>query len=111
MIAFGYAFAAWAVAENRFFSSVVRIQTDRGHVVCDSGPYRFVRHPGYAGNILALLGIILALGSIWTLIPAAIASIIAVIRTALEDQTLQEELPGYRDYARRVRYRLIPGMY
>ena len=111
LISLGYAFAAWALAENRFFSSVVRIQTDRGHVVCDSGPYRFVRHPGYAGNILALFGIVLALGSVWTLIPAAVASIVAVIRTVLEDQTLQEELPGYRDYARRVRYRLIPGIY
>jgi len=107
----GYAFAVWALVENRFFSSVVRIQTDRGHVVCDSGPYRLVRHPGYAGNILPLLGIVLALGSVWTLIPAAVALIIAVVRTALEDQTLQEELPGYRDYARRVRYRLIPGIY
>ena len=111
LVSLGYAFAAWALAENRFFSSVVRIQTDRGHVVCDSGPYRFVRHPGYAGNILALFGIVLALGSVWTLIPAAVASIIAVIRTVLEDQTLQEELPGYRDYARRVRYRLILGIY
>ena len=107
----GYAFASWALVENRFFSSVVRIQTDRGHVVCDSGPYRFVRHPGYAGNLLPLIGVVLALGSIWTLIPAAVALIIAVIRTALEDQTLQEELPGYRDYVRRVRFRLIPGMY
>jgi len=111
LLSLGYAFAAWALAENRFFSSVVRIQTDRGHVVCDSGPYRIVRHPGYAGSILSLLGIVLALCSVWTLIPAAMALIIAVIRTALEDQTLQEELPGYRDYAQRVRYRLIPGMY
>jgi protein-S-isoprenylcysteine O-methyltransferase Ste14 len=111
LISFGYVFAACAFAENRFFSSVVRIQTDRGHVVCDSGPYRFVRHPGYAGNILALFGIVLALGSVWTLIPAAVASIIAVIRTVLEDRTLQEELPGYRDYARRVRYRWIPWIY
>lgn len=110
-IALGYAFGAWGLAENRFFSSVVRIQTDRGHVVCDTGPYRFVRHPGYAGNILPLFGIVLALGSIWALIPAAVALIITVIRTALEDQTLQEELPGYRDYARRVHYRLIPGIY
>ena len=107
----GYAFVVWALVENRFFSSVVRIQTDRGHVVCDSGPYRLVRHPGYAGIILPMLGIVLALGSAWTLIPAAVALIIAVVRTALEDQTLQEELPGYRDYARRVRYRLIPGIY
>ena len=111
LIALGYAFAAWAVVENRFFYSVVCIQTDRGHRVCDSGPYRFVRHPGYAGNILPLFGIVLALGTVWTLIPAAIASVIAVIRTVLEDQVLQEELPGYRDYAQRVRYRLIPGIY
>jgi protein-S-isoprenylcysteine O-methyltransferase Ste14 len=111
LVSLGYAFAAWALAENRFFSSVVRIQTDRGHVVCDSGPYQFMRHPGYAGNILALFGIVLALGSVWTLIPAAVASIIAVIRTALGDQTLLDELPGYRDYARRVRYRLIPWIY
>ena len=111
LISLGYAFAAWALAENRFFSSVVRIQTDRGHVVCDTGPYRMVRHPGYAGNIPPLVGIVLALGSVWTLIPAAVALIIAVIRTALEDQTLQRELPGYRDYARRVHYRLIPGIY
>ncbi|HEY9079454.1 isoprenylcysteine carboxylmethyltransferase family protein [Magnetovibrio sp.] len=111
LISFGYAFATWALAENRFFSSVVRIQTDRGHVVCDSGPYRFVRHPGYAGNIPPLLGIVLALGSMWALIAATVALIITVIRTALEDQTLQAELPGYRDYAHRVRYRLIPGIY
>jgi len=111
LILLGYAFAAWALAENRFFSSVVRIQTDRGHVVCDSGPYRIVRHPGYAGNLVALPGMVLALSSMWTLIPTAVALIIAVIRTALEDQTLQEELPGYRDYAQRVRYRLIPGIY
>jgi len=111
LISLGYAFAVWALAENRFFSSVVRIQMDRGHEVCDSGPYRIVRHPGYAGNIPPLLGIVLALDSVWTLIPAAVALIIAVTRTALEDKTLLEELPGYRDYAKRVRYRLIPGIY
>jgi protein-S-isoprenylcysteine O-methyltransferase Ste14 len=111
LITLGYAFAAWALAENRFFFSVVLIRTDQGHVVCDSGPYRVVRHPGYAGNIPPLLGIVLALGSVWTLIPAAVALVIAVIRTVLEDQTLQEELPGYREYAQRVRYRLIPGIY
>ena len=111
LIALGYAFAAWALIENRFFSSVVRIQVERGHVVCDSGPYRIVRHPGYAGNMLALPGMVLAFSSMWTLIPVAVALIIAVIRTVLEDQTLQDELPGYRDYVRRVRYRLIPGIY
>ena len=111
LISIGYAFAAWALVENRFFYSVVCIQLDRGHEVCDSGPYRFVRHPGYAGNILGLFGIILALGSVWALIPATVASIITVFRTSLEDQTLQAELLGYRDYARRVRYRLIPAIY
>ena len=111
LIALGYAFSVWALVENRFFSSMVRIQTDRGHVVCDSGPYHIVRHPGYVGNILPLFGIVLALSSVWTLIPAIIALVIVVIRTALEDRTLQEELPGYRDYAQRIRYRLFPGIY
>ena len=111
LISLGYVFAAWALAENRFFASVVRIQTDRGHMVCDSGPYQFVRHPGYAGNILAVFGIVLALGSAWTLIPAVVALIITMVRTVLEDQTLQQELPGYRNYVQRVRYRLIPGIY
>jgi len=111
IIALGYAFASWALIENRFFSSTVRIQTERGHTVCDSGPYRIVRHPGYAGNILAVGGIIMALNSTWTLIPAVVALVIAVIRTSLEDKTLHEELPGYRDYATRVRYRLFPGVY
>jgi len=111
LISLGYTFASWALAENRFFSGVVRIQSDRGHVVCDSGPYRIVRHPGYAGNIPPLLGIVLALGSVWTFIPAVVALIIAVIRTSLEDKTLQEELPGYKDYAQCVSYRLIPGIY
>ena len=111
LIVLGYTFAGWAFTENNFFSTVVRIQTDRGHMVCDSGPYRIVRHPGYAGNFLALPGIVLALGSVWTIIPVIVALIITVIRTALEDKTLQEELPGYRDYVRRVRYRLIPGVF
>jgi protein-S-isoprenylcysteine O-methyltransferase Ste14 len=111
LVALGYAFGTWALVENRFFSGVVRIQADRGHTVCDSGPYSFVRHPGYAGNILPLPGIVLALGSLWTILPAVAALIITVIRTTLEDRTLQEELPGYRNYAQRVRYRLFPGIY
>jgi protein-S-isoprenylcysteine O-methyltransferase Ste14 len=111
LIALGYAFSVWAFVENRFFTTVVRIQKERGHVVCDSGPYRIVRHPGYGGNVLPLPGIALALSSLWTLIPAAVALVIIVIRTALEDRTLQEELPGYQEYARRVRYRLFPGIY
>jgi protein-S-isoprenylcysteine O-methyltransferase Ste14 len=111
LVILGYTFAGWAFVENRFFSTVVRIQTDRGHMVCDSGPYRIVRHPGYAANILALPGIMLALGSVWTIIPVIVALIITAIRTALEDRTLQEELSGYRDYTHRVRYRLIPGIF
>lgn len=111
LVVLGYAFSTWAMVENRFFSGVVRIQSDRGHTVCNTGPYRIVRHPGYAGNFLALPGIVLALASLWTLIPAVIALVITVVRTALEDQTLQEELPGYRDYVQRTRYRLIPGIY
>lgn len=111
LVGIGYAFAAWALVENRFFSGVVRIQTDRGHVVCDSGPYRIMRHPGYAGNALALPAIALALNSVWTFIPAAAALVIVVTRTALEDRTLQEELPGYQEYMRRVHYRLFPGLW
>ena len=111
LILLGYGFATWALVKNRFFSSMVRIQMERGHTVCDSGPYRFVRHPGYAGNILPLPGIPLALSSVWTLIPAIAALVIILLRTRLEDQALQEELPGYKEYADRVRYRLIPGIY
>ncbi len=108
---FGYTIAGWSIVENRYFTSTVRIQTDRGHVLCDTGPYRIVRHPGYAGNLPPLIGIALSLSSLWALIPAAVALIIALLRTELEDRTLQEELPGYRDYAQRVRYRLIPWIY
>lgn len=111
LVAVGLAFATWALAENRFFSTLMRIQTDRGHTVCETGPYRIVRHPGYAGNVLAAPGIVLALGSLWTLIPVGIALVVAVIRTALEDRTLQAELPEYREYTMRVKYRLLPGIY
>lgn len=111
IVAIGYAMASWALIENRFFSSMVRIQTERGHVVCDSGPYRFVRHPGYAGNILALFGFVLAMSSIWTLVPALFATTVAVVRTVLEDKTLMSELRGYPEYARRVPFRLFPGIY
>lgn len=111
LVALGYSFASWAIVENQFFSIMMRIQLERGHKVCDRGPYRIVRHPGYAGNILPLIGITLALNSIWTIIPAILALIVIVIRTKLEDQALHEELPGYREYASRVRYRLIPGIY
>ncbi len=111
LVALGFAFADWALVENRFFSGVVRIQADRGHKVCDSGPYRIVRHPGYLGNILPMAGIVLALSSVWTIIPAFFALVIVLVRTALEDRTLREELPGYNEYSKRVRYRLFPWIY
>jgi len=111
LCALGYWFSAWALVENRFFTSTVRIQTERGHQVCDSGPYRFVRHPGYAGILLSVVGIPLALDTLWTFVAAGFALVVSVVRTALEDRTLNDELSGYREYARRVRYRLFPGMW
>lgn len=105
------AFAAWAMAVNRFFSAVVRIQADRGHQVVTGGPYRFVRHPGYAGSVLFQLATPLILGSLWALIPAALTVAVLVLRTAREDRTLQAELEGYMEYAHRVRYRLLPGVW
>ena len=111
LVFLGYAFSTWAMLENRFFSGLVRIQWDCGHVVCDVGTYRVVRHPGYAGNLPALPGIVLGLASLWAIIPAALALVVTVIRTLLEDQTLQEELPGYKEYAQRTCFRLIPGIY
>jgi len=101
----------WAKAVNRFFSAVVRIQTDRGQTVCQEGPYRFVRHPGYLSGIIFGPAGPLVLGSFWALIPAVLSAILLIVRTALEDKTLQAELPGYADYARQVRFRLIPGVW
>jgi protein-S-isoprenylcysteine O-methyltransferase Ste14 len=101
----------WAMAVNPFLSTVVRIQDDRGHYVVTSGPYRYVRHPMYSAIFIMWPGIALELGSWWALIPAAVIVIIFVIRTALEDRTLQTELPGYAEYAQRTRYRLVPGVW
>jgi len=107
----GYALGSYALIENRFFSGMVRIQNDRGHQVVSSGPYRWVRHPGYAGAILSYLAAPLLLDSIWGFGVALLISVLLVIRTHLEDKTLQAELDGYRDYAHRVRYRLFPGLW
>ncbi len=96
---------------NRFFSTFVRIQEDRGHHVVTTGPYRFVRHPGYAGAIVGSLALPLALGSLWALIPAAIGSAGFALRTHREDRMLRDELPGYLEYSRRVRWRLLPGLW
>ena len=111
MLAAGYALGAWAMAVNRFFSAVVRIQKERGHAVVTRGPYRLVRHPSYAGGLLATIGIPLLLNSWWALIPASVVVALTIARTALEDRTLQNELPGYSEYAQRTRYRLVPGMW
>jgi len=105
------AISLWAMRENRFFSSVVRIQEDRGQVVISSGPYQFVRHPGYVGGIILYLALPLTLGSLIGLIPAASSIVILVIRTYLEDITLQKELPGYQEYAIKVKHRLLPGVW
>src|SRR3990170_1692535 len=107
----GYALGSYALIENRFFSGMVRIQTDRGHQVVSTGPYRWMRHPGYAGALLTYLATPLFLDSLWAFLPTAFITIVLVIRTALEDRFLQDELEGYRDYATRVRYRLLPGVW
>ena len=101
----------WAMASNRFFAKTVRIQEERAHAVASGGPYRFVRHPGYAANIVTMFAVSLLLGSLWALIPAALSALAFIVRTALEDRTLQRELDGYADYARRVRCRLVPGIW
>jgi len=107
----GYVLGSYALIENRFFSGMVRIQTDRGHQVVSSGPYRWVRHPGYAGALLTYLATPFFLDSNWAFLPVVFISIVLVIRTNLEDKVLQNELEGYRDYARRVRYRLLSGVW
>jgi protein-S-isoprenylcysteine O-methyltransferase Ste14 len=103
--------ALWAMAVNKFFEWTVRIQNDREQYVCTSGPYRAIRHPGYTGLIMSLLAYPFILGSWWGFLPNSVLIIIIVIRTALEDRTLQKELPGYREYAQKVKYRLIPPIW
>jgi protein-S-isoprenylcysteine O-methyltransferase Ste14 len=101
----------WAMASNTFFSQIVRIQTDRGHTVAKNGPYRYVRHPGYVGMILFELSLSILLDSWWALVAGGLCAILIILRTALEDRTLQAELIGYAEYARQVRYRLLPGIW
>ena len=104
----GYALGFWSGIANQYLSSFVRIQEDRDHQVSQAGPYRFIRHPMYAGDILSYPFVALFLNSLWALIPAALIIMLFVLRTYLEDNTLQEELDGYREYAQRVKYRLVP---
>jgi len=105
------AWITWVAMTNTYLSRLVRIQDDRGHRVVSSGPYRFVRHPMYAGLLVVFVCIPLALGSLWGLTVSALNVALFVLRTALEDRTLQRELDGYAEYAQRVRYRLIPGVW
>lgn len=97
-----------AQKQNRFFSSTVRIQTERNHTVCDSGLYNFVRHPAYLGSVIQTLGFPLLFSSGWSVLPTLILLILLIVRTYLEDKTLMLELEGYSAYAQRTRYRLIP---
>jgi len=107
----GAVLLVWAMAANRYAAVYTRIQKERGHVVATTGPYRFVRHPFYVGTITFSLTIPLALGSPWALIPGGLAALLFIVKTAAEDRMLREGLAGYREYAGRVRYRLLPGVW
>jgi protein-S-isoprenylcysteine O-methyltransferase Ste14 len=108
LILFGEVIFLTAQRENKFFSSVMRIQTDRAHFVCDTGIYKIVRHPAYFGMIVTSIGIPLILGSLWSFIPSAFSIFLTIIRTSFEDSTLIKELNGYREYTFKTPYRLIP---
>jgi protein-S-isoprenylcysteine O-methyltransferase Ste14 len=97
-----------AQKQNKFFSSLMRIQSDRGHTVCDTGIYKIIRHPAYLANIITAIGIPLILGSLWGFIPSVVSILLIIIRTSLEDRTLINELDGYRDYTYKTPYRLLP---
>ncbi len=111
VLAVGLELTSWAMIANAYFSTAVRIQSDRGQTVCSSGPYRLVRHPGYLGVILQCMSAPILLGSLWALIPGVAAIVLIIIRTSFEDRMLQAELPGYQDYVQKVRYRLVPGIW
>jgi len=97
-----------AQKQNRFFSSTVRIQTDREHIVCETGLYKTVRHPAYLGSVIQSLGFPLLFGSLWSIIPIGVLIILFTIRTELEDRTLKNELKGYTEYSNKTRYKIIP---
>ncbi len=107
----GFGLVVWSVGVNRFFSSVVRIQTDRGHQIVTAGPYRYLRHPGYLGMLLGYPFMPMAIGSWWGLLPGLGSAIIVLRRTLIEDAYLREQLAGYREYAARVPSRLVPGVW
>jgi len=107
----GIGFLVWAMAVNRFFSPVVRVQAEGGHQLVTAGPYGLVRHPGYLGMVFGYGASGLALGSWWAFLPAAACALLILRRAALEDRYLQEHLAGYREYSRRVPYRVFPGLW
>ncbi len=107
----GNSLVSWAMVSNKYFSTAVRIQVDRNQSVADSGPYSIIRHPGYLGMILYYFATPVALGSIWGLIPAAATLVMFIIRTAMEDKTLKLKLEGYEEYAERVKFRILPGIW
>lgn len=109
--AIGYAIFTWATASNTFFSKVVRIQSERNHQVVSNGPYRYLRHPAYLGAILYELAVSFLFASWWSLVVSGLSAALLVIRTGLEDRTLMKDLLGYNDYAQKVKYRLIPGIW
>jgi protein-S-isoprenylcysteine O-methyltransferase Ste14 len=111
LLVLGIGIMTWAQAVNKFFETTVRIQTDRDQKVIETGPYAFVRHPGYISCFPLSAGIALSLGSLWALIPASLSCLVLIVRTRWEDQTLQAELAGYKEYTQRVRYRLLPGVW
>jgi protein-S-isoprenylcysteine O-methyltransferase Ste14 len=104
-------FGSWAMVENRFFALTVGIQRERGHTVVSTGPYCIVRHPGYAGSLFINLATPFLLDSVWALIPMIVLGVVIIVRTALEDKMLIQDLPGYREYAQKVRFRLVPGVW
>jgi protein-S-isoprenylcysteine O-methyltransferase Ste14 len=106
-----YALLAWAMTTNAFFSQIVRIQSERGQAVVTHGPYRYVRHPAYAGMILFEPAMSILLASWPAIIASGLCAILLILRTAFEDRTLLAELIGYKDYARQVHYRLLPGIW
>jgi protein-S-isoprenylcysteine O-methyltransferase Ste14 len=111
LIALGHLLIAWATRVNKFFARFVRIQKERGHTVVTDGPYQIVRHPGYVGTLISFLATPVALGALWTFVASGLMALGVVIRTALEDRTLIQELPGYAEYAQQTRYRLLPGIW
>jgi len=108
LVVLGSFLGSWAIVSNPYFASTVRIQSERGHKVVSNGPYRYIRHPAYAGWILSGIGLPVMLGSLWALIPSGLTVVTFIIRTGLEDRTLKKELPGYDEYSQNTHFRLVP---